>query len=602
LDIGDARTPTRGWARWLKPFAPALHTTRNYSARKFRRDLVAGLTVAVVELPQAMAYALIAGAPPQYGIYTSIIQGVLGALLTSSEHLTTGPTNTQSLLIASAVSRVVDPTGSGAAAPLYLQLVFCLTFLKGVIQLTMSAVGFGDLVRFISRSVILGVASGAGVLILAGQLGNLLGVAPAGPSTLPGALGSLHKLGANLLHPNWTAVAIGLGGVALILGGRAVSKFIPGALIAVVLSAAAVMAFGLEGKVATLGTLPATLPAFTWPVADWSLFAGLIPGALALSLLGGIETIAIGKTLATRSGERIDPNQEFFAQGLKNLLSSFFQCIPGSGSFTRSALDYEAGAETRYAAVMNAVFVGVLYFAFASYAQHIPYAALAAVLFSVAFGLIDFRYPLRIWRADRSDAVVYLVTFAATVLLPLEYAIFIGIFLNIAFYLQSSARLHMAEMVPTAGGTFLERDIYDAAGNRQVVLLQLEGELFFAVADELQDQLTRLRRSGARVVILRLKRTHSVDASVLHVLENFAKDTQRTGGHVLLCGMRPELTDRLRAYGLVRAIGEDNVFATGGGTFTSVRQALRRARHLVGNSIDTAGIKVDDEDEAEYQI
>jgi sulfate permease, SulP family len=312
----------------------------------------------------------------------------------------------------------------------------------------------------------------------------------------------------------------------------------------------------------------------------------LLPGALALALLGGIESIAIGKTIAARTGESIVANQEFFAQGLKNFLTSFFQCIPGSGSFTRSILDYEAGAETRFAAVMNAIFVGVIVLTLGRFATFIPLAALAAVLFVVAFGLIDWRYPLRVWRADRSDAVVFLVTALSTIFLPLEYAIFLGIFLNIAFYLRSSARLHIAEMIPTPAGSFVERPIFDEAGNRQVVFVQLEGELFFAVADDLHERLASLRRSDVRVVILRLKRTHSIDASVLYVLERFVRDMHAANKHVLLCGIRDEVRHALVGYGLIRLIGRDNVFQAGGGVFTSAKRALSRARQLLDRPFD----------------
>jgi SulP family sulfate permease len=583
-----------------RPLEPLVQTIRGYSLRKFRSDAIAGVTVSVVELPQAMAYALIAGVPPQYGIYTSIIQGVLGALLSSSQHLTTGPTNTQALLIASAVGRVA---GAPENPALYLQLVFMLTLLKGLVQLGFSAARFGELVRFISRSVLLGVSSGAGVLIIFGQVSNFLGLPATGTSTLPGVIGAVQKLLPDLTHPNPRAVGIAVAVLAVIVVGRRISRFFPGSLLGVIGAAAAVALLGWQDQVPTIGELSGGLPHLVLPYVGADEIVALLPGALALALLGGIESIAIGKTIGARSGERIAANGEFFAQGVANAASSFFQCIPGSGSFTRSALDHDAGAKTRFAAVINALVIAALFVLLADFARFIPLAALAAVLFVVAFQLIQFTYPLRVWRADHSDAIVFLVTLFATVLLPLEYAIFTGIFLNIAFYLQSASRLHMNEIVPTAGGTFLERPIYDRAGQRQVLFLQLEGELFFAVADELHEQLHAVRRSGVRVVILRLRRTHSIDASVLHVLEQFIQDMRSSGAHVLLCGLREELKDRLDRYGLLKLIGRENVFMTGGGVFTSAKRAVQRARELIDRSIDTTGLRREDlEDEIEYQI
>ncbi len=578
-------------ATYRTPLGPLLHTVRHYNASKFRRDLVAGLTVSVVELPQAMAYALIAGVPPQYGIYSSIIQGVLGALLSSSDHLTTGPTNTQSLLIASAAMPLVDPHANPQT---YLQIVFLLTLFKGLIQLSFWAFRFGELVQFISRSVIVGISAGAGVLIIVGQLAPMLGLNPMEKAHLPGILGAFERLGPHLNETNGYALATTLGVIAIAWGAKRINRFIPGPLIAVVASTAIVMGMGWQDRLPILHDLPHTLPHFNLPstggLGAETAYA-LIPGAMALALLGGIESVAIAKTIAARSGERIIANQEFFAQGFKNTVTSFFQCIPGSASFTRSALDYDAGAQTRFAAVMNAIFVGVLFFAMADYAKNLPLAALAGVLITIAIGLIDAKFFRRMWRADRSDAVVFVVTFLAVLFTRLEYAIFIGIFVNIAFFLRTSSRLHIAEMEQTETGAFVERNIYNREGERRVVFLQLEGELYFAIADQLQDQLAAARKSGVRVVILRLKRCHSIDGTVLDVLERFALDTHRHQGWLLLCGVRPEVMRTIEGYGLDQVIGRENIFPAERGIFVGAQKALTRARVLLGASIDTTELQ-----------
>jgi SulP family sulfate permease len=585
----------------LAPFLAPIETARRYSIRKLRRDLVAGLTVSVVEIPQAMAYALIAGVPPQYGIYTSVIQGIMGALLGSGEHLTTGPTNTQSLLIASAVTRLASPEGDPA---MYLQLVFILTFLKGIIQLIFAAASLGNMVRYVSRSVIVGLSAGAGVLIAVGQLPNFLGIdVSQAPKHLPGVLGAFERLVPNLGQVNPRAVTLGAICLAIVLGVRMVSKLLPGALLAVVVAAIIVWLQGWDSALPIIGELPRGLPEFNPPELSWSRIETLLGGALALAMLGMLESVAIAKTIATHTGERIVPNQEFFAQGITNFVSSFFQCIPGSGSFTRSALDHAAGAETRFAAVYNGMFVGLIYLLFAGQAKYIPLTALAAVLLVIAYGLVDWGYIPRMLRSSRSDAVVCLITFLATLFVPLEYAIFIGIFLNIALYLRVASRLHMAEMVQTPGsGMFFERPIHDRSGHKQVMFLQVEGDLFFGVADELHDQLNQLQRGGVQIVILRLKRTHSLDATVLHVLEQFTRDMKSRGGHVILCGVRPQLMTTLRSYGLIHVIGKENVFEASMGVFTSAKRALQRAKELVGQSIDATGIDVDEPEAWAYEI
>jgi len=577
-------------------FAGPVRTLRVYTAGKLRRDLLAGLTVSVVELPQAMAYALVAGVPPEFGVYTSVIQGILGALFSSSHHLATGPTNTQSLLIASAVNRL-----AGGDAATYLQLVFAMTLIKGVIQLLFAVANLGDLVRYVGRSVILGVASGAGVLIFVGQLPHLLGIEIDRTSPLPGAIGLLWELLPNLRDTNGLAIGLGCIGMAIILVMRSISRLLPGALLAVVVLAAIVWATGWRAELPTIGALPVHLPDLKNPWPGWAQAEALLGGALALAMIGMLETVAIGKSIATRTGERINPNQEFLAQGISNTVSSFMQCIPGSGSFTRSALDHEAGALTRFAAVYNALFVAVIYFALADLAKYVPLAALAAILMVVAFGLIEWRYPLRVWRASRDDAVVFITTALATIVAPLQYAIFIGIFLNLALHLRAASRLHLSEMI-VRGGRFIERPLTDQSGAETVMFLQFEGDLYFAVGDELQDRLSAITHGGSRVVIVRLKRTHSIDSTIFHILEQFVAEMKRRQRHVLLCGVRPQLMLSLRSYGLLKQIGEANVFEAGPGVFTSAKRALARAQELVGRSIDASGIDDEEDDEVMYHI
>ena len=220
-------------------------------------------------------------------------------------------------------------------------------------------------------------------------------------------------------------------------------------------------------------------------------------------------------------------------------------------------------------------------------------SALAAILFVIAWGLIDWRHFLRIAATSRGDAAVCLGTFVATLIAPLAYAVFIGIILNLALYLRKAGQLHMNELVQAAGGRYIERPISDRGGGQRVVFLQVEGDLFFALADELEDRLTALANSPVRAVVLRLKRTHSLDSTVLEVLERFVRQMHARGAHVVLCGLRPELRSRIDAFGLSALIGEANLFDTGIGIFTSAKQALQRARELVQASLDADGLEDD---------
>jgi SulP family sulfate permease len=565
-----------------KPFQPPIETARHYNLYKLRKDLFAGLTVSVLEVPQSMAYAIIAGVPPQYGLYSSVIQGVIGSLLSSSEHMTTGPTNTQSLLIAATVHRLADPTGQ---PELYLQLVFGLTLLKGLLQLAFAATMMGNIVRYVSRPVISGLVSGAGLLIFFGQLPAFLGV-PHRPSNLPVVIESIRDVWQHVQEINPRAVLIGSGVVALIVLMRMRSKLLPGSLVSVVLAAAAVWFFGwTQGQVSLIAPLPHGLPHFHVPSVGWKETEELFGGALALAIVGMLESVAIAKSIAVHTGEKISPNQEFFAQGLKNFISSFFQCIPGSGSFTRSALDYEAGAETRFAALFNAFCVAVIFWLLAAQARFVPTSALAGLLFVIAYGLVDWRYMLRVLRSNRADAGVLLCTLLVACTAPLQFAILFGVLLNIGLFIRTASHLHLNEIVPVErNDSFVERELPGSKAGR-IVFLQLEGDLFFGIADELRTRLTHLLDGKQKIIVLRLRRTHSVDTTILHVLEEFTREIKSHAGHVILCGLQPDLLQVMGKYGLIDLIGSENCFAvTGKGVFESAKQAIAHARRLAGEA------------------
>jgi SulP family sulfate permease len=259
-------------------------------------------------------------------------------------------------------------------------------------------------------------------------------------------------------------------------------------------------------------------------------------------------------------------------------------CIPGSVSFSRSALNHYAGAQSIYAGVFNAAFIAGAVFAFREGAQYIPLASLAAVLIVASSGLGDWRYLLRLVRADRAEALVSGVTLLATLTLPLTYAISAGVLLNLAIYLRRASHLHLEEMLSTADGRFLERPVPPETADHRVALVQLEGELFFGVADELERRLDSFLNSPVTVLLLRLKRVHNIDTTVSNVIDRFARRMHEKGRHVLLCGVRPDLMKTLARHGLLRSIPADDVFITEEGVFVSAQRALARAYQLLSES------------------
>ncbi len=584
----------------VEPFTTPLRrvgqTVRSYDLTTARGDLLAGVTVAVIAIPQSMAYAIIAGVEPVYGLYTLIFHALVGSLLMSQPGVALGPINTQSLLVASIVTRLVEP---GDAAT-WLSLVVALTLLKGLIQLVMGLAQLGRLVQYVSQSVIVGFTAGAGVLIAASQVPAFLGFTlDRAAATLPGLAGTIQAIVAQVDRIEPAAIAIGAGALAIVLIARRISILVPGPLIAVGLGGLAVYLLGYTPEnLPLIGPLPQALPAPAVPSFSLEHLEPLLAGAVALALLGLIEVYSLSKAMATRTGGRVNANQDLVAQGITHITTSFFSAMPGSASFGRSGLNLFAGARTGFAGIYNALVALAVFLLLAPAARYVPLAVIAAILFVIAYQLIDFAYFRRVYRSSLADAVVCFATFAATLTVPLAYAVFVGIFLNIALYLRRASQLHMAEMVRSPEGPFVERPIHDRAGQRKVMFLQIEGDLFFGVADELERQLADIARGQTRVVILRLKRTHSADSTVLGVLERFVDQMQAKGGHVLLCGLRPELMEQMRRFGLVERIGEKNVFEATFGVFTSAKRALHRARELVGTSIDL-NQELGDEDETE---
>lgn len=579
-----------------------IQAARGYNFSKFRQDFVAGLTVAVVAVPQSMAYAMIAGVPPVYGLYTAIVQGLLASLFTSSSHLSTGPINTLSLLVASAVARIAGDTSAPDYAQMYLQLVIAMTLMVGLLQLAFAAARMASLVQYVSHSVIVGFTAGAGILIAAGQIPSFLGIGQSQIRNLPGLLGIIERMLPYLKNVDAHALTLGCLALAIVIAARSISRFIPGPLLAAIVGGAIVALSGWKVKI--VGDLPQALPSFHLPHISWQLAEELLGGAFALGLVGMLEAYSIAKAISAKTGERINPDREFLAQGFSNFISSFFQCVPGSGSFSRSALTYQAGARTSLTGIYNSILIAVIFLVFAPMAKYIPHASLAAILFVIAYGLIDWHFILRTLPASRSDATVCIATMVATLLIPLEFAILVGIFLNIGLYLRRASRLHISEMVQRPGGPFIERPLRDRQGNRKVIFLHIEGDLFFAIADQFQDRLLEVTNSNVKVAILRLKRTHSIDATVLHVLEAFVQEMRKRGRFVVLCGIRPELLEVLRNYGMVDLVGQSNIFVSGEGVFAAARQAVARARELVGSSIDEDDISFADDiaEEFAYQI
>jgi len=559
-----------------------LRKTR-YSWTALRRDIVAGLTVATVAVPQAMAYALIAGIPPQYGLYTAIVMTALGSLFGSSRFLINGPTNAISLVVFGAAA-------AGTNESERLSLVFLLAILVGLIQIVIALLKGGDLTRYVSEAVILGFFAGAGFLIALTQIDKLLGLQSFGT-------GDDHLL--KRLWLTWTqggpinlrALTIGLATLALIFGLHRLSARIkaklPELLITLVAVSFVVWLLSPEnGHIETLH-IDKPLPTPSVPTLSHKAIQQLWGGALAIALLGLIEALAIAKSIAARTHEPLDYNRQCLAEGIANLGGGFFQCMPGAGSLTRSAINYFSGAATRFSGIFSALTVTAALLLFAPLARFVPQPALAGVLMWTAWRIVDRPRLLFCLRATRFDAGLAIATALSAVFLSIEFSILIGICLSILFYVPRAARLRATELVVGPERVVRERRPDDPQCTKLVVL-SLEGELFFGAAHELDEHLAELRRrveQGARVLVLGLKWARNPDMVCLERLQNFLKDMNICKTTVLLCGVRDDLAHSLHSLHSEQWLPPECVFREDGGGTSSTLLAVRRGYELLGDDL-----------------
>ncbi len=564
---------------------PAFDSLRNYSWRTFSSDTMAGLTVAAVAVPQAMAYAQIAGIPPQYGLYTAIVMTAVGALLDSSKQLINGPTNAISIAVLSALVGFGDAERIPAA--------ILLALIVGTIQTGISLLRLGDLTKYVSHAVIVGFTLGASILLVLDQLKNLLGLPAAGT----GEDHFLERVGLTLSHidqTNFAALFIGLSTVAIALALRWINTRLrirlPDLLLAIICMTAVVANWRLDQEgVAIIGKIPAALPSFALPELKWSWINSLASSGLAIALLGLLEAISMAKAIASVTRQKLDINQQCLSEGVANIAGSMFHCFPGSGSLTRSIINQQAGARTQWSGVIAATAVALTVLLFAPYAYYIPKSGLAGILMLSSWRLVDRPQLMYYLRTTRFDAWIVILTAVSAVAVSVEFCVLIGVFMSFILYVPRAARVHRTELTMTPDRVVRERHESDPPCNR-IRIYSLEGEFFFGAAPELEqhfDEIVRSVNTGVKVVILRLKRVRNPDAVCMSVLDRFYEQMHEANINVLLCGIRPDLMSVLNSSGLISRLGPERVFVfeETGKFWTSTLEAMRVAYELIGDDV-----------------
>lgn len=575
-----------------------------YSFDIFRQDAMAALSVALLTVPQAMAYALLAGLPLTCGLFAAIYSSIIAAIFGSSRHLVVGPSNAIAILIQSGTSEILFTHYRGLSGPeldmMSVQVLTQLCLLIGIFQVLAAGCKLGRLTQFISHSVVVGYITGAAVAVVINQLFTFTGV--------PGIDGdhSLYEraayLATHISQSHWPTAVIGISSLLLLIVFKRMDNRIPAPVITLALAGIIVsmINFATSSSIETEGTLEQQwqkvllvgdtghfyqmLPSFAFPFFDTGIMNQMLPFAFAVALLSVMETSSVGKTIAASSGQRLSTNQEIFGIGLGNLLSSFISAMPVSGSPSRSGLNFANGGQTRMSAILNAVFVGLILYSFSFLIMHIPLAALSALLLTTALNIVNPRHFFLCVKATSADAFVLWTTLLSCIFFSLDVAFYIGVILSITLYLKKAAIPQLVEYDIDETGELMNVDASHLQEHKTIRVIKIEGELFFGAADLFQTTLKTIAEddTSTRVIILQLKNARDIDATVCLALQQLCDYLRGSGRHLIACGITQQIWDVLSDSGMIEQIGKSNLFIFDErNPHLYMLKALHRAQELI---------------------
>lgn len=551
-------------------FAPFIEEFRGYSFSYFKRDAWAALAVALMTIPQSIAYSLLAGLPPTAGIFSAIFGTIFAASFGFSRHLISGPSTGTAILIQTSIAEILRSNyeltvGFGQEA-LVLHILTQLVILIGMIQIAAAFFNVGKLLQFVSRPVVLGYFAGITVAIIVTQLFYFTGV-----SLDKGADSAILKIWlffTHILQFKWPTFLIGFFSFAILIFFRRMAKNLPEALLMLIFASLAAYLFNLflpSLAVLRLGSFQMAtepFPQFTLPLIDFRLLNKVFPAAVAISFLAILEVFSVSRTFAAKSGNQVQANQDTFGIGVSNaLLSFFYGSLPASGSATRTSLSFRMHAKTRLAAILSGVFAAVIIFFCWPLVQHIPLAALAALLMAAVPTLMNWQEIKLCFHATREDAGVFLATFFSCLIFSLDIAFFVGIVISIAIYLKKSSIPHLVEYAFNSKGRLIVSPKEDI--HRKVRIIGISGELYFGSADVFQSALQAIAEDPKTLaIVLRLNNIYHVDASMCFAVLQLYETLHSTGRYLVISGLTEEVWHVFHRAGVVKQIGLDNLYFT----------------------------------------
>lgn len=543
----------------LKKIIPILEWLPNYNSSLFKGDLVAGITVGIILIPQGIAYALIAGLPPIYGLYCALVPQIMYAIFGSSRQVAIGPVAMDSLIVATGVS-----TLALAGSESYISIAILLALMVGAIQFIMGVFSLGFIVNFLSKPVITGFTSAVALIIGFNQFRNLLGVDFVQSDQIQIILEDIIY---NISNYNYHTTVIGLFSVIVIIFFRKINKKIPNALIVVILGIITMKYFGkCFEDVSIVKDIPSGLPKFELPTFDFDQIKELMPIALTLVMVGYLETISIGKSLEAKQDEyRIRPNQELIALGISNMVGSLFKAYPSTSSFSRSAINQESGAKTGMAALISVIMVVITLLFLTPLFYHLPKTVLAAIIIVAVFGLVNFKEAGFLWKANKLDFWLMLATFLATLLLGIEYGIIVGVGLSLIILIFRTSRPYVAELgkVPNSNFYRNKNRFDEVVIDDDILVFRFDAQLFYANSNYFRDKLDEMmfrKGSGLKLIVLDAESINRVDSTGVEMLKERIKYCQKRNITFYFAGVKGPVRDDLFRSGILEIIDLKHFF------------------------------------------
>lgn len=541
-------------------FLPFLVWSKVYNRKTFIQDIVAGLTVAVVLVPQSMAYALIAGLPPVYGLYAASIPVIIAALFGSSPQLATGPVAIVSFLTFTSLMSYAKP-----GEEKFIELAILMAFLVGIIQIFIGVFKLGFLVSFVSHSVIMGFTNAAAIIIITTQIPALLGIKVEQKELI---FQNLYEIAISLPKTNFYAFAVGMVSIGIILGLRRINKNIPSALIAVMVLTALSYFFSFESYgIKVVGNIPSGLPSPSMPSIDLDLLDRLLGKAFIIALVGFMEAYAIAKFIANQTKQKLDVNQELIGQGLANLVGSFFKSYPVSGSFSRSAVNFQAGAKTGMSNIISAGFVIATLLLAGPLLYYLPRPVLSAIVITAVLSLIKPHYFMHLWKTNRYDGISAISTFALSFIMKPDYAILIGVFLSLSLFLWRSLHPRIVRMSrDPVSGTFVNAEANNLPTCPQIEMLRPEASLYYANVENILEEIKGIIKGkpALKHLVIDGESINYVDGTALEILYNFHEDLKNLGINLVFVNVKAPVKEAMLHSGFLEELGKENVLPSKG--------------------------------------